>query len=392
MYHSHINTNELFFPDDFERINNKYFEKLREKGEIEADLSFWYDTIFPAQNILSIGNINKYKSDFQKGLIKEKEILLNCINNWDLQLYKYNEITICSSATTASFITLLFLQSQNITNIFFETPAYFASIEQAKSLKFNVSLIPTYLNNNFQIDDIEIETFKKNKQPKAIWLTQPRFALGINQNKERIYKLLEALTKDDFLIIDEATEQLFPVFLNDFNFILYKNIIKIRSFFKGAGLNGPRISFIQHHEKFRQKIENFLEVSQGAIDCFSLEFAKKQLNNIDFFKSILNTSNEYVKHLSKKIQLQTHRTRIIAIPLVNGYIGSIAVKLRKEKNYLKEREELLKYCAKSKVTIIVGATMKFAKDISYEYIRINYFNNEYTVLKGIELVIKFNNK
>lgn len=382
--------NQLYFPDDFDRINNKYFKRLRETGDIVADLSFWYDTMSPVTKIISLPKINKYRSDFQKGLANEKETFINCINQWDSQIYKYDQITICSSVTTASFITLLFLQTQNVRTVFFETPAYFASIEQARSLNLDTILLPTYLHNDFQVSDDVINFIKTYNEPKAIWITQPRFGLGINQNRDTISKLVDSLNKYDFLIIDEATEQLFPTFINDVNFTMSKNIIKVRSFFKSTGLNGPRISFILHHEKYRYKIENLLEVAQGAVDCFSLEFGKKNLENVEFFKLLLKTSNEYVKSVRKKVQLYALGTDTFVIPLDNGYIGSIAVKLKQNKDYFKDREELIGHCASHKVAVILGATMKFAKDPLYEYIRINYFNTEYTLLKGMELLLKFN--
>lgn len=55
------------------------------------------------------------------------------------------------------------------------------------------------------------------KLKKAVWITQPRFALGINRNKKNIREIINHLNSQDYLVIDEATEQLFPSFLNEFN-------------------------------------------------------------------------------------------------------------------------------------------------------------------------------
>lgn len=383
------NQREFFLPDDYDRINNKYFKKLRVSGEIEADPSYWYDSISPAEDIFPSSDINKYRSDYQLGLKEEKEVFINCVNQWDLQTFDYNEITICSSVTTASLITLMFLQSQNINNIFFETPAYFACIGQAKSLKMNVFLLPTYIENQFQITEQFINSFGSYSFPKAIWLTQPRFGLGINQLTEKLLSIIKLLKKVDFIIIDEATEQLFPTLIREINFSCFKNVIKLRSFFKSSGLNGPRVSFILHHKDYRENMQNYLEIAQGAIDCFSLEFAKRHLQNISFFKSLLKAANTYVNNLREKVELYSRGTGIIPIPLVNGYIGSIAISLSSEKNYYRQREELLTHCAKYKVPVILGSTMKFSKDTSHEYIRMNYFNAEHSILRGIEYISKF---
>jgi len=382
------NFRKYFLPDDYDRINNKYFKKLRNCGDIEADPSFWYESISPSEGFFPSSNINKYRSDYQNGLKDEKEIFINCINQWDNQSFMYDEMTVCGSVTTASFITLLFLQSQNVNSIFFETPAYFASIEQAQSLKMNTHLIPTYLQDQFEMTDEFYNSFIKYEQPKALWITQPRFGLGINQSLEKIKKIIYSLKKTDFIIIDEATEQLFPTLLREINLHYFKNVIKLRSFFKSSGLNGPRISFILHHKGFRENFQNFLEIVQGAIDCFSLEFAKKNLQEIDFFKSLLFAANTYVNALRKKVEFFSRGTRISPIPLENGYIGSIAVLIKGE-NYYKEREALLNHCAKCKVPVILGATMRFPKDPLYEFIRMNYFNSEYSLLRGIEHISKF---
>jgi histidinol-phosphate/aromatic aminotransferase/cobyric acid decarboxylase-like protein len=386
---SEDNQREYFLPDDYDRINNKYFKKLRNSGNIEADPSFWFDSISPAEDIFPSSHINKYRSDYQNGLKEEKDVFINCINQWDLQSFDYNEITICSSVTTASFITLLFLQSRNVNDIFFETPAYFACIGQAKSLKMNVFLIPTYFENQFQMTDKFLSSFNNHRHSKAIWITQPRFGLGTNQSLEKIIEIIKHLNKDDFIIIDEATEQLFPTLIRDINFGYFKNVIKLRSFFKSSGLNGPRISFILHHKEYRELIQNYLEIAQGAIDCFSLEFAKTHLQNIEFFKSILLAANIYVNSLRRKVESFSRGTNIISIPLENGYIGSIAVTLSRIKNYYREREGLLHHCARCKVPVILGSTMRFPKDVLYEFIRMNYFNTEYSILRGIEQISKF---
>ena len=384
--------NSIFLPDDYEKVYNKYFKNLLNSDEYKFDLSYWYNSIFPGHNIIKVHNINKYKSDYESGLKGDKEILIDCINKWDMESYNYNETTICSSITTASLIVLLYLQFQGISKIFFETPAYFASIEQAKSLKISYSLMPTYFDNEYQLENTSFSAIYRTKSKKALWLTQPRFALGINQNKRSLDKILNSLNDDDYLIIDEATEQLHPAYLKDYNFRRFKNIIKLRSFLKGIGLNGPRIAYILHHETFRKKMENYLELTQGAIDCFSLNFAVTNLRNSSFFKKLLFASNYYVNELRKKIQLITRGTCLYPSQLINGYIGSIAIKLKQDNSYLKEREELLTFCKKNKILVILGASMIFAFDYKFEYVRVNYFNPEYTVLKSVEILSELNDR
>jgi aspartate/methionine/tyrosine aminotransferase len=385
---STANKKEVFLPDDFFKIDNRYFKKLRETKDIKADPSYWFDSESPVCNILSNKNVQKYRIDFNSGLKDEKFILIDAISKWDDQKYNYNNITVCSSATSASFIVLGFLQNK-VDSIIFETPAYYASIIQAKKLGFRVQYIPTYFSDNFQIEETSIKFIKSAKTAKAIWVSQPRFGIGINQNKDLLSNVLKCLTDKDFLIIDEATEQLFPAFLNEFNFRYRKNIIKLRSFLKPTGLNGPRLSYILHDTGYRISVQSYLELVQGAIDCFSLEYTCKLLQNITYFQEMLIISNKYVKNIARKIELITRGTVIVNIPLENGYIGSVAIKLYNEGNFLKERNRFLLYCNKVKVPVILGSAMYFAIDNTFEFIRINYFNSEFNITNGIHLLLKF---
>lgn len=379
---------KIFLKDDFERINNKYFKKLRETMKIKADPSYWFNLTSNASAFLGNKNIQKYNSDFYSGLKHYKNRILDFLNIWDEIDYTYDAITLCSSVTSGSLVVLSCLKSIGVEEIMFETPAYFASIDQAEKLGLKVSLMPTYEKNDFRINENHILDCLSVK--KAVWVTQPRFALGTNQSKKDIKKILNVLGPNDYLIIDEATEQYFPSYLNEFNLRKNKNIIKIRSFFKGMGINGPRIAFISHAEELRSIFEIEIEKMQGSLDYFSLNFLFDLLSDIEKFKTMLRIANEQVVENYKTINLISMGSLVNPTEIENGYIGSASIDISHlGMKYLKSREYLLKYCNANHVPVIVGASMRFAIQEKKEFIRLNYFNDTDDLIRGVEILTKF---
>ena len=189
-----MTTKSVFFPDDLDRINSKYFSELRQKGMIKADPSYWYQNFSEVAKSDEFCNFKSYKSDYYYGLKNEKPIIVDAFSAWDDIQYGYDDITLCSSATSASFILLSYIKSiLGINDIYFETPCYFASLKQAELLEFNINLIPTYSDSSFEAEYF----FEHKKRKKIIWITQPRYGLGTNQNIKKFESLLEKCGKKD---------------------------------------------------------------------------------------------------------------------------------------------------------------------------------------------------
>jgi aspartate/methionine/tyrosine aminotransferase len=388
MIHSKLNKPDLFLPDDFFKVDQKYFKLLRDKKEIEADPSYWFDSDSPIDISCQGYDLKTYRIDFNHSLENEKVRLIETISSWDSQQYTYDDLTICNSSTSASYIILGFLK-ERIDTLFIETPAYYATIEQSQMLGIKVVKIPTYISNGFQINAEFFNSLHNAKGKIGIWISQPRFGLGLNQPHEGLTLLLSFLRDDDFLIVDEATEQLFPSHLSEFNFKKRKNILKYRSFMKPLGFNGPRLAYILHHSDYRNLIQCHMEITQGAIDCFSLAYVTKILSNKEEFERILKAANKYVNNLRSKMESLVRGTNLKVIPLENGYIGSVAYYYDQEGDPSRLRKQLLSYCKHVKCPIILGSGLYFAIDPRYEFIRINYFNTEYNVMTGIQLILKF---
>lgn len=381
-----MDNRQIFLSDDFDRINNKYFNRLRESQSVRFDPSYWIKNFTEVALEFEFEAVKNYKSDFQFGLKEEKPIVISAFSEWDTCKYRYDDITVCSSATTASLIILAYLKDNfDIKSVFFESPCYFGSLKQAQLLGLNAKRIPTYYEKSFELD---CKFLQLEETPKVLWVTQPRFGLGNNQIEKQIMNYLYHLSKNDFLVIDEATEQLYPSHLRDFNYFLDDRIIKIRSPFKPIGINGPRLSTIIHGDKRRKRIQNTLEQVQGAIDTFSLSFTKEVFEK-GKLKYMLSSANQQVIRTYKKAHSFCLGTNLNPSNMENGYIGSVAIALDGSTKYLKSREKLLSFCAENGMPVILGANLNFAKDNRREFVRLSYFNEEKEILESLRILSTF---
>lgn len=380
-----------FLPDDFDRIYQKYFKKLKETNTLKLDPSGWLNTFSKAAENYHFKQeiynkpIVPYYSDYNDQLSDYKESIAKLLNRWDNHQYSQDNFTLCSSVTLGSMVVLSALFKRNISTIFFETPAFYASISQAKSLGMKFKLIPTYFGDNFSLN-LDLQDIRQNA-PFILWLTQPRMSLGINQDSISIQNLYKQIPENCFIVIDEASEQLFPSQLCDITSDKYPRIIKIRNFYKGLGINGIRLSFIAHDASLREDIQRELENIQGAIDYFSLVNTLNFSNEIDKFIMMLKIANEQTSSLRISLQKEYQSELLVPSALVNGYVGSVSVDFSKfSSGYRKNREDLLKYCFENGISIILGATMKFAYDEKREFIRINYFKSQYEIATALQII------
>jgi histidinol-phosphate/aromatic aminotransferase/cobyric acid decarboxylase-like protein len=386
-----ISYNALFENDDYSILDRKYFRKLRETKDIVADPSGWTDTFSNVghHSQLLKPNLQGYNTDISNQLNEKKKYILDLISEWDLYSYTNDNITLCHSATVGSVIVLAFLKTKGVNTIIFETPNYFATLSQAEIMGFEIIRIPTFLKTDFQLN-ID-NTILKNKNSKAVWLTQPRTALGFNQNVENIINIIKKLSPNDFLIIDEATEQFFPSVLSSINPLKYPQVLKIRSLFKGLGINGIRIAYLSHNSVYRHDIADLQETFLGALDVFSLEHAVDMAKNISQFRTLLSIANDQVVTLRDRTKKILSGSNCEISNIENGYIGSAIIHFSKNKmTRMNKRIKFIEYCANQKIPVILGSSMGFAIHNDIDFIRLNYFNRDYNILEGLRLISRFN--
>ncbi|UCH95619.1 MAG: hypothetical protein JSV88_01900 [Candidatus Aminicenantes bacterium] len=384
---------KYFREDDYDEINEKYFNAIRKSGVVKADPSGWLDTIansyeFVQDIVFNFNEVQRYYADEGLTLKPQKEAILQLISLWENREYRYDEVTFCHSATAGSLITLDVLKRKGVKNIIFETPCYFASVGQAKALNLNCILYPTFYSENFFFD-LNKKTIEKYS-PCAIWITQPRMSLGYNQKDSHISSLLTNLSNKDYLIVDEATEQYFPSHLYAFSPVDKANIIKIRCMFKGTGLNGIRMSFIMHPEELRDLMVNAMDLFQGAIDYFSLKIAFNMAQNPLKFKAMLEVSNLQTTGLRSKAEKLISNENLTISNLVNGYVGCTVLNMKDFKGtHHEKKENFLKYCQRERTPVILGASMKFSFHENVEFVRMNYYSREHNIIEGLKTFSRF---
>jgi histidinol-phosphate/aromatic aminotransferase/cobyric acid decarboxylase-like protein len=381
---------DVFQDDDYDSLYD-FFSPIRKAGGAVIDPSGWLDTYAAAAELLPdfivrSNQLSFYRIDEGSALGSAKEILVKLLSQWEECPLHRNNVTLCHSVSEATLSTLIYLKRQRVKSIIFETPAYGVTINQARHLGFEAVLCPTYSDDGYRAN---IEHFTQ-RSPFAIWVTHPRMSLGHDQSHDFISDAVKCLSPDDFLIIDEATEQRFPSHLRHCWQSAKRNrIIRLRGLLKGAGLNGVRLAFILHDEELREGLEGSQEVIGTSLDVFSLQAAVSIASNGQL-RDLLLIANQQTTSLRERVDKLAAGTAVSVSRLVNGYIGSARVDLRQmEGSYEDKRGRLLRFCYDRRMPVLLGASMRFALDPRWERVRLNFFCQPVHILRGIANLIDF---
>lgn len=384
----------LFQRNDFDSVYYDFFEEIWESGDVYADPSGWRDTASDVTSLLPKIQVDqaafgRYYVDEDATLGGLKESILDLLGFWEKRIVHWEDVTLYNSASTATAAVLIALRRLGARTVVFETPAYAVTVNQAKHSSYKVVLSPTYQRDGFalQID----QTLQRRAHPIVFWLTQPRMSLGFDQNVTEVKHLLAALAPEDFLIIDEATEQRCPSVLSTVaEETGSKHIIRIRGILKPMGLNGLRLACVFHAKELRSHLEDTQNVLGASLDLYSLTVAAELAQKRDLFFTMLSVANLQVTSLRKKLELLALGTEVRVSHLVNGYMGSVFVPLRGGKRkYRQNRMELLEYCRERRMPVILGSSMLYAFDPDWEQIRINYFSRERHILNAMDVLTTF---
>lgn len=383
----------LFRANDFDAVYYQFFEQIWDSGNIYADPSGWRDTESLAANLLPITKIvpsqlGRYYLDEDTTLGVLKEQILKLLGLWEKRKVEWQQVTLYNSASTATAAVLVALKRLGVRTILFETPAYSVTINQAKHGSYKIVLCPTYFCDEFALGD---PAFPKTSHPIALWLAQPRMSLGFNQDIASIEKLRTRLSADDFLVIDEATEQSYPSVLHELpNDSRAASILRIRGILKPMGLNGLRLACVFHDAKMRESLENAQSVIGASLDLYSLQVAADLAERNPVFFDMLSVAHSQVTKLRKRAEFMSLGSPLRVSHLVNGYMGSIFVPFSGGgARYRRNRERLLIHCRSHRMPVILGSSMLYAFDPDWEQIRVNYFSRERHVLRAVETLTAF---
>jgi len=382
----------LFADDDYTAIVAKYFADLRQAGLVDADPSGWLFTYSEAEPWVvrpkvKARDIARYYIDEREALGVDKEKICALISAWEKRPVSANTVTVCPSGGCASLITLAALKAAGVRRILFETPAYFGTIEQAVELGLKFELVPTYARDGFELP--KLASIWRDQSSTALWVTQPRASLGFNQSLAAFENFLRAHRRH-YLVIDEATDQSFPAHLGSLSQNFSKsNLVRLRSFTKGMGLNGFRLAAVIHPAALRAQLVGSVEALGGSLDVHSLKAVAAMADDIPRLKSMLAAANGQVVDLRAKAERLVAGSPLRINHLVNGYIGSLLADLSLlGKNHRSARRRLLEGCREVRTPVMLGATMYLAADPPTEAIRLNFFSHPEHVTRGIANILR----
>lgn len=381
----------FFRRNDFDPVYYDFFEEVWDSGDVYADPSGWNDTESTAAGLLPMIRVNeaalgRYYLDEDKTLGTLKEQILQLMEFWERRILGWDEMTLYNSVSTATAAVLVALKRLGARTVVFETPAYGVTVNQAKHSGYKVVLIPTYYRDNFALP-LQHAVLRR-PHPVVFWLTQPRMSLGIDQEDGVVEKLLGELSPDDYLVIDEATEQRCPSILSHLPQDV--RVLRIRGLLKPLGLNGLRLSCVLHAGDLRVCLENAQDVIGASLDLYSLQMAAELSQKKELFFNMLSVANTQVTELRRKAEFLALGSEVRLSRLVNGYMGSVFVPFKGgRRKYRENRARLLEYCRARRMPVILGSNMLYAFDPEWEQIRLNYFSREHHILRAIEVLTTF---
>jgi histidinol-phosphate/aromatic aminotransferase/cobyric acid decarboxylase-like protein len=382
----------LFMQDDYAEIEAKYFAELRQQGGVDADPSGWRGGHSDAEPWAPLPELRPndlvpYYIDEGSALGEHKARLAELLQAWDGYRIPPNDFTVCPSGASASLVTLATLKLLGVRRIVFETPSYFASIDQATQIGLACDLVPTYRIDGYSLPPLD--RWFRDDVSVAVWLTQPRASLGFNQPPELVEAILSQLPATSYLVIDEATDQTFPLHLAGFAATHAQgNLIRLRSFTKGMGLNGLRLAAIIHSSSLRAPVTHCLEFIGGSVDAHSLSAIGSLAADVTRFEAMLRAANDQVNALRVRAERLSLGSPITVNRLTNGYIGTMVADLTAlGENHIDRRTRLLEGCRRVRTPIMLGASSYMAVDFPTEAIRLNFFRPPDDLLRGIANIL-----
>jgi histidinol-phosphate/aromatic aminotransferase/cobyric acid decarboxylase-like protein len=382
-----------FGEDDYTQVFHTYFAQIVRDRTWSALPAGWHnpysvaaESVVPAP--LEHRQLQQYALDEAYALESSKSELLRLLEQWEGRSLSHSEVTLAPSVSSANLLTMATLADLGFRRAVFETPTYYASLDQARMLGLRCIRLPSYRAANFKIALSDFANAIRGNAPCSVWLTQPRFGLGTNQTPEYIEQLAAIIGPDNVLVLDEAAEQNFPSTLSGVR-TLQCPMIRTRGIVKGIGLNGLRLACAIHPANWRPAFEQNLETVGASLDRFSLANASALAREPIFFASLLSAARGQVSDAYKAVSTVCIDTPVWPSPIENGYMSLLAIDFAQVgRSYHDMRRALLSACQNRRMPVVLKVSAGFADDESWEGIRLNYFTSKVNVVTSAEILVQ----
>lgn len=384
----------LFFRnDDFYEIHENYFRDLidqRTWNALPGGISCLQVPVYwgiPDINVES-RDLSGYRFDTSPYLANAKEKAAKLLTAWLAQSCSKSTFTLCPSISHGLLALLWTVKDIGIKNVFFEAPAYYASVVQATKLEMAPRLLPTNVDKGFEISPDDISYLNERYGRYAIVLTQPKYGTGADRSITNLRKCLEVMSDDCIVIIDEAVDQAFPATLPpNIADNLNLSIFRLRGFMKPMAMNGIKAAACFHPSALSGPIRAALEATGGTLDAYAARFLEQCSDDTALFQALCQKARSTVAERARQFATAAMGNHQTVIPIENGYFGVLKIDLTLgHRCFEKQRTRLLETARDEGVPLQLGASMYFPCDSRHEYIRINYFSEPENLLRSARMI------
>ena len=382
-------------PNDYFEIKRKHYDQFVSVANVSADFSGWEhspDAPFPSISARppSREDLNRYYADSARRLEDFKQPLRQLLCSWEMEKISYDEFSLLPSTTIAMTLIIAVLEERGVKKIIFDTPLYFAALENVKSRGWEVEFVKPVDVTTGRLDIERIQTLLCSDDT-CLWLHQPRYSIGVDLRTEDLESIAVAFQGNRFLVIDEANDDSFPSGMRQaLRNVRSEKLFRIKSLVKPFGLNGINMAFILHHGTHREDLVDNMWRLGGTLDYYSLDYIRQLATPPSFYQDLLlDIRSQLAKRrdlISDMISSENSRL----LPATTGFLSAIRMRLPGNLEHGQEaRNQLVGHFARHRIPVMLGAHIYMPHLPGHEHIRVNLFNSEDDIIYSCSVIREF---
>ena len=385
----------VFEPNDYLEVIDRYYEPSLRRGVHLTDMSGWEFSPQALETPTAVSlpmhaDLARYYADSGRRLDEIKAKILPALEILDGEALDAEGVMLLPSTTIAINIILSVMKSAGVRSIVVEAPAYYAVMDAAQRIGLPYELMaPIQCPDGSLATDLPALVSRLEEKNVCLWLHQPRYAVGDDLSPELVNDLLVRAGDSCFLVVDEANDDTTPSILGGIGKSA-SNFFRLRSLSKPIGLNGVRLAMLLHQPQWRDRIVDTMWSAGGALDWFSVSFAKSLTSPPRLYADLLAQTREKLNAQRQLVAVALSGAPMHLLPGRTGSLGAIRLDWRKLRGSEEDRREaLIRHLADKGVPAMLGAHCFFPKTIGFEHVRVNLFNEPATLRKSVDVLHSF---
>ena len=370
-------------PDDFYAVREQYFKSVLQQGSWKALPGGVQEMQTPQYNIpdirIRLDNLVGYR--FDDGInLKSRGVGGHFIEVIEGQARNEDEYTYCPSSSLGLLSVLFFLKSRGISDVYFEAPVFFGTLEQAKAVGMRVRVILTSSKEQFCLTKECLEFVLADQDtPIALIVTQPKYGDGGLRADRNLQMIQGLLGEKNYLVVDEAADNVIPGNCSIFPSPLPTNLFRVRGVAKGLGLNGIKLSTIFHSIINKGGIAEILEATSGSLDSYSEAILRHVEDSADFLLDSYEVARAYIEQGNRIAQTILGNSCDYVSKVESGYMGVASIKFSESpmprEEFYQRRSAFLQDASKMDIPLTLGTSLYYPTNLTSEKVRLNYFTS-----------------